>query len=35
LVEVSIATGIPLDSIRCLSWEEIATYVDVLTTRRA
>ena len=33
LVEVSAVTGIPLDSIRCLSWEEIATYVDVLTRR--
>lgn len=35
MVEVSIVTGIPLAAIRCLTWEEIATYVDVLTTRRA
>jgi hypothetical protein len=36
-VEVSAATGIPLECIRRLDWEELATYVEVLTppkTRR-
>lgn len=34
LVEVSAATGIPLDTLAALDWDTLATYVEVLTPRR-
>ena len=33
LVEVSAATGVPLDSLAALEWNDIATYIDVLTPK--
>ena len=34
LIEVSAATGVPLDALTGQDWATVATYIDVLTPKK-